>query len=239
VEVVNLLHATTLRPIAEWGRGKIEIPKSKRKGRQTWKYEFNTQQNLDACYEAALLNSRYPPQETRTSGPGTHVVYLMAVSTGLCHNELRSLTFGQLFLDAKLAPYFELYANQSKNGKESRLPLRADVVEKIRQHLEHRSKQGYKALLFDTPGFRRLLPSCGDCKERLPWPSRRQSRPPHHLWPHLAVTGVHPRVVQTAMRHSRIELTTNFYTDPALLAINGVVNAMPDWEGKQSVCELD
>tara|TARA_B100000683_G_C12024515_1_gene363552 strand:+ start:162 stop:329 length:168 start_codon:yes stop_codon:yes gene_type:complete len=55
----------------------------------------------------------------------------------------------------------------------------------------------------------------------------------------LAVTGVHPRVVQTAMRHSRIELTTNFYTDPALLAINGVVNAMPDWEGKQSVCELD
>jgi site-specific recombinase XerD len=46
---------------------------------------------------------------------------------------------------------------------------------------------------------------------------------------HLAVAGVHPRVAQAAMRHSRIELTTNFYTDPALLDVNGAVNALPDW----------
>jgi hypothetical protein len=31
------------------------------------------------------------------------------------------------------------------------------------------------------------------------------------------------------MRHSRIELTTNFYTDPALLDVNGAVNALPDF----------
>ena len=44
---------------------------------------------------------------------------------------------------------------------------------------------------------------------------------------------VHPRVAQAAMRHSRIELTTNFYTDPALLDVNGAVNALPDFAGRQ------
>ncbi|HAI11056.1 MAG TPA: hypothetical protein DCM28_05085 [Phycisphaerales bacterium] len=39
-------------------------------------------------------------------------------------------------------------------------------------------------------------------------------------------------VAQAAMRHSRIELTTNFYTDPALLDVNGAVNALPDFMGK-------
>ena len=29
--------------------------------------------------------------------------------------------------------------------------------------------------------------------------------------------------------HSWIELTTNFYTDPALLDVNGAVNALPDF----------
>jgi hypothetical protein len=44
---------------------------------------------------------------------------------------------------------------------------------------------------------------------------------------HLAVAGVHPQVTQAAMRHSRIELTTNFYTDPALLDVAGAVEALP------------
>tara|TARA_Y100000589_G_scaffold323663_1_gene358541 strand:+ start:496 stop:669 length:174 start_codon:yes stop_codon:yes gene_type:complete len=43
---------------------------------------------------------------------------------------------------------------------------------------------------------------------------------------HLAVAGFHSRVAHAAMRHSRIELTTNFYTDPALLNVNGAVNAL-------------
>ena len=236
-EVGNLLHATSLRPIAEWGRGKVEIPKSKRKGRQTWKYETITQQNLDACYERGLAKLKQPHiKKLERLGQERALFYLMAVSTGLRHKELRSLTLGQLFLDAKPAPYFELYANQSKSGKESRLPLRADVVEKIRQHLEHRSKQGYKALLFDNPPGIRVFDA--DCQAAGIAKNDARGRVVdiHALrttfGTHLAVAGVHPRVAQAAMRHSRIELTTNFYTDPALLDVNGAVNALPDFAFK-------
>ncbi|MEX2386825.1 MAG: tyrosine-type recombinase/integrase [Phycisphaeraceae bacterium] len=38
---------------------------------------------------------------------------------------------------------------------------------------------------------------------------------------HLAVAGVHPRVAQAAMPHSRMELTNTYYTDSALLDVAG------------------
>jgi integrase len=159
--------------------------------------------------------------------------YLMAVSTGLRHKELRSLTLGQLYLDAKPAPYFELYANQSKSGKESWLPLRTDVVEKIKQHLEHRSKQGYKTLLFESPPGIRVFDADSQAAGIAKNDARGRVIDIHALRTtfvtHLAVAGVHPRVAQAAMRHSRIELTTNFYTDPVLLDVNGAVNELTDW----------
>ena len=51
---------------------------------------------------------------------------------------------------------------------------------------------------------------------------------------HLAVAGVHPRVAQQAMRHSRMELTNQYYTDPILLDVAGAVNSLPDFSGSQS-----
>lgn len=35
-----------------------------------------------------------------------------------------------------------------------------------------------------------------------------------------------------AMRHSRIELTMNLYTDPVLLDVAGAVNALPNFAAK-------
>jgi len=46
---------------------------------------------------------------------------------------------------------------------------------------------------------------------------------------HLSAAGVHPRTTMAAMRHSRIELTMNLYTDPALLDIAGAVNSLPNF----------
>ena len=43
----------------------------------------------------------------------------------------------------------------------------------------------------------------------------------------LSTAGVAPRVAQAAMRHSRIDLTMNTYTDPAHVDINGAVNSLP------------
>jgi hypothetical protein len=42
----------------------------------------------------------------------------------------------------------------------------------------------------------------------------------------LSAVGVHPRTAMAAMRHSRIELTMNYYTDPILLDVAGAVGKL-------------
>ena len=37
-----------------------------------------------------------------------------------------------------------------------------------------------------------------------------------------------------AMRHSRIELTRDYYTDPVLLDVAGSMNSLPDFSSSQS-----
>ena len=44
---------------------------------------------------------------------------------------------------------------------------------------------------------------------------------------------MHPRTAMAAMRHSRIELTMNLYTDPVLLDVAGAVEALPRFGGER------
>jgi len=50
----------------------------------------------------------------------------------------------------------------------------------------------------------------------------------HTFGTHLSRNGVPPRTAQAAMRHSKLELTMNVYTDPELLDIAGALEALPD-----------
>ena len=43
----------------------------------------------------------------------------------------------------------------------------------------------------------------------------------------LSQNGVAPRTAQAAMRHSKIDLTVNLYTDPRLLDVAGAMDALP------------
>ncbi len=54
----------------------------------------------------------------------------------------------------------------------------------------------------------------------------------HTFGTHLSAAGVHPRTAMAAMRHSRIELTMNYYTDPILLDVAGAVNSLPEFTGQ-------
>ena len=58
--------------------------------------------------------------------------------------------------------------------------------------------------------------------EDWPWSSARD-------WAGLG-PGSPPRTAMAAMRHSRIELTMNLYTDPTLLDVTGAVEALPDFQ---------
>jgi hypothetical protein len=57
--------------------------------------------------------------------------------------------------------------------------------------------------------------------------------------PHLAVAGVYPRVAQQAMRHSRMELTNQYYTDPILLDVAGAVNSLPDFSASEAASPIN
>ena len=50
----------------------------------------------------------------------------------------------------------------------------------------------------------------------------------HSFGTHLSAAGVFPRTAQAAMRHSKLDLTMNVYTDPRLLDVAGAVELLPD-----------
>ena len=56
----------------------------------------------------------------------------------------------------------------------------------------------------------------------------------HTSGTHLSASGVRPRrTAMAAMRHSRIELTMNYYTDPVLLDVAGAMNSLPNFSSGQ------
>lgn len=54
---------------------------------------------------------------------------------------------------------------------------------------------------------------------------------------HLSAAGVRPRTAMAAMRHSRIELAANFYTDPVLQDVAKAVEPLPDFAKQGLVLE--
>ena len=53
----------------------------------------------------------------------------------------------------------------------------------------------------------------------------------HTFGTHLSKNGVAPRTAQAAMRHSKLELTMNVYTDPELLDVAAFMEALPRLTG--------
>ncbi len=238
-EIGRLLDATVLRPIAEHGRTTVPLAQEDKCGRSTWTYQALTTDNLAACHARGLEKlAKHPHRITELEALGRErkLYYLVALSTGLRRNDIASLTVGQVHLDAVPVPHIHLSAAQAKSGKEANLPLRPDVATLIREYLEERGPDlPLDRRLFVHPVTIRIFDA--DCQAAgIPKADRRGRVVDIHalrvtFGTHLAVANVHPRVAQAALRHSRIELTTNFYTDPALLDVNGAVNALPDWAG--------
>jgi hypothetical protein len=163
------------------------------------------------------------------------MLYATAIETGLRAGELRALTRGRLFLDVK-KPYVTCKAGTTKNKKDARQYVRPSLADDLRSLIATKSP---KAKVFSMPAkddaaamVRADLAAARtvwvkaavDSQERL---RREQSdfllnvnhdgeifdfhclRHTTGAW--LAMTGVHPKVVQTVMRHSTITLTLDTY----------------------------
>ncbi|MBI1367095.1 MAG: tyrosine-type recombinase/integrase [Planctomycetes bacterium] len=233
-EVVRLLDASRRRPIAELGRKPVTLSDENKRGHRSWTKEQLSADNFERCYADGLQHlakQHHRRINLETIGRERALFYLLAVSTGLRHGELASLTLGQLHLNAEPTPYLELNAEDAKSGHGANIPLRVEVVDALSRHLADRPGAHYEDKLFVNPPVIRIFDA--DCQAAgIPKTNERGRVVDIHalrstFCTHLAVAGVHPRTAMAAMRHSRMELTMVHYTDPTLLDVAGAVNSLP------------
>ncbi len=242
-EIGQLLQVALWRPLAEYGRKTIAGDSNKR--RSNWTYETLSLETLEGCCDRARDRLRGNPafvDELEQRGYERSLVYKVFILTGLRCNELRSITLGQLHL-ADATPCIELHAKDEKNRQGSTLPLCSELASELREWIERTKplteryvlktgKPQETRPLFNVPDgllkiLDRDLATAGIAKTD----DRGRSLDVHALrttfGTMLSQAGVSPRTAQAAMRHSRIDLTMNVYTDPKLLDVAGAVESLP------------
>ncbi len=252
-ELLLLLRATRLRPLAEYGREITPVegdPERPPKSRATWKREPLTIDRIDAAVQRARETLKDNPDlitQPERTGHERALIYKTLALTGLRKGELSSLTVGQLELDGPV-PYAVLNAADEKNRKGSDIPLRADLASELSAWLTERlTKLQDQARTLGQPIPARLPPSMPlfnvpsgltrifDRDLAVAGIPKRDERnrvvDVHALrvtfGTHLCAAGIPLRTVQAAMRHSKPELTANVYTDPKLLDVAGAIDALP------------
>ncbi len=246
-ELSRLLRVAMFRPLAECGRKIIggESQQGKKK-RTCWTYEPLRFDDLEACCEQARERLSKRPDfiaELVERGRERMLTYKTLVLTGLRCNELRSIAVAQVYVEGD-RPYIELLPEDEKNRKGSSLPLSSELATELAEWIAETSgravdgvlaikKDIRKRPLFSAPsGLLKILDRdlivAGIEKED----SRGRTLDVHALrttfGTMLSMAGVAPRTAQAAMRHSRIDLTMNIYTDPTLLDVAGAIGSLPN-----------
>ncbi len=164
------------------------------------------------------------------------MLYQTAIQTGLRAGELRSLTRGRLYLDAK-PPRITCKAGSTKNRKDARQYIQSELAADLKVHITTKAP---KAPVFGLPHESNLAKMLRDdlAEARKGWLQEAKDDPKEyaqreqsdfladvnhegeltdfHCLRHtcgawLAMTGAHPKVVQTVMRHQSITLTMDTY----------------------------
>lgn len=176
------------------------------------------------------------PERCGMTGAERAILYETAIQTGLRRGELESLTRGRLFLDAD-QPFLTCKAGSTKNKRVARQHIQAELAAALKVHAASKLPT---APVFgmpngDTDAADMLRADLAEA--RLQWlkaagsPDDRMAREQsdfltcanhdgevldfhslrHSCGAWLAQAGVHPKTVQTVMRHSSITLTMDTY----------------------------
>lgn len=143
------------------------------------------------------------------------IAYRLALETGLRAAELRSLTAGSFEVDAA-GGTVTVEAGYSKNRKRAVLPLRADTARRVAAHLSTKLAGARAVALPCRTSMARMLRAdaqrAGVATDRGPDYLKLDFHCLRHTcgsW--LASAGVHPKVIQTILRHHDVSLTMNTY----------------------------
>ena len=172
------------------------------------------------------------PERYGMTGHERALLYRLAVETGLRANELRSLKVSSFDFKNKTVT---VVAGYTKNKQVATLPLRADTIAELKnfftgkmpavkafggryQKLTHRTAEMLRSDLADAG-----IPYQDDTGRYFDFHALR-----HEAGTLLAATGVHPKVAQSLMRHSDINLTMSRYTHTLRGQESKAVAALPD-----------
>ena len=224
-ELTRLLDVARRRPMME----AATVRKGKRKGERYAKLREETIARLEHIGRERAL------------------IYKTLVLTGLRKGELASLTVGQLRLDGP-ASFADLDAADEKSGEGNSVPIRDDLGADLRQWLAGKlsalqdaareagelipARLPADTLVFDVPDklskiLNRDLKAAGIAKRDERGRVLDVHALRHTFGTLLSMGGVSPRTAQAAMRHSKIDLTMNVYTDPRLMDVAGALDALP------------
>ncbi len=181
------------------------------------------------------------PIRFRASGPERAMLYRLAIETGFRAGELRSLTVASFDLDGCTVTVEGRY---SKRRRRDTLPLRSETAADLRVFLAGKLPT---ARAFRMPSKSRLADMVqadlaateekdaqgAVIRKAIPYIDESGRYADFHSLRHttgsfLAAAGVHPKVAQEILRHSRIELTMNIYTHTLHGQQSEAVAKLPD-----------
>jgi integrase len=155
------------------------------------------------------------------------MVYQLAVETGLRAKELRSLTVDSFDFENNAVT---VEATYSKNKRSATLPLRPDTSAELKNMLRGKLPN---VRAFDMP-YKTAKMIYKDLKDaKIDYKDNGRGIVDFHSLRHttgslLAASGTHPKVAQSLMRHSDINLTMNRYTHIFRGQESKAVESLPD-----------
>jgi len=158
-----------------------------------------------------LESTQAAPERFGMTGYERALLYRLAIETGLRANELRNLAISSFNLKTCTVTAVATY---SKNRKEYTLPLKKDTATILKSYFAGRMP-GAKAFRVPDKPIDMLRPDLEDAK--IPYVDDAGRYADFHALRHttgsfLVASGAHPKVVQSIMRHSDINLTMGRYT---------------------------
>jgi len=189
--------------------------------------------------EVAKLLAVTERQPTRygMTGHERSLLYRLAVETGLRRNELASLTVSSFDFDRRTVTVAAAY---SKHRRQDVLPLKPQTAAMLKAFVAGKLPNikvfggTYKQLTIRTSDMLKAdLAAAG-----IPYRDEAGRYRDFHSLRHttgslLAAAGVHPKVAQSLMRHSTVELTMNRYTHIFAGQMSDAIDKLPDFAGRQ------